>query len=64
MALVIEFYVGEVKLHAVRAPSDSVPEALSVAREGLVYYKARYARVVDMAQAGKVVGIVHRDVLP
>lgn len=64
MALVIEFYAGETKLCAVRAPSASLAETIAVAHAGLEYHKARHALVLDIDRGKKVVGMVHRDVLP
>lgn len=64
MALVIEYYSGDDKLCAVRAPSISVPDALETAREGLLHHGARFARVVDVDRKCQLVGMVHRDVRP
>lgn len=60
----IEYYTGEEKLRVVRAPSSSIQHALEVARRGLVQHNARYAQIVNLNRKGKLVAMVHRDVLP
>jgi len=64
MALVIEYYSGDKKLCAVRAPTASILDAIEAARDGLLQHNARHARVIDVDRGGKLVEMIHRDVLP
>ena len=64
MALVIEYYSGDERVCTVRSPTVHIPQAIATAREGLLHHKARYAHVVDIDRDSKLVGMVHRDVLP
>ena len=64
MALVIEYYSGEQRVCTVRSASVHIPQAIAAAREGLLHYQARYANLIDIDRDNKLVGMVHRDVLP
>jgi hypothetical protein len=65
MALIIQYYSGDKMLCAERAPSSAcIPDAVETARGGLLRHNARHAQVIDVGHHGKLVGMVHRDVLP
>jgi hypothetical protein len=41
-----------------------IEHAVTVARNGLAAYNARYAEIVDVTKTGKIVELIHRDVRP